>query len=106
MQNNIPNWKKGYFRLFVNLFSGLEYLNQFLNFLSLCIVYSLEGVGFGFESLMFLLDQSFCRGVRGGTPASPPKCAPLRAGTHSDSQQYTSKLCVIKYCIKYPCFPF
>ena len=24
----------------------------------------------------------------------------------SDSQQYPSKLCLIKHCIKYPCFPF
>ena len=25
---------------------------------------------------------------------------------NSDSQQYPSKLCLIKYCIKYPCFTF
>jgi len=25
---------------------------------------------------------------------------------YSDSHQYASKLCLIKYCIKYPCFPF
>ena len=25
---------------------------------------------------------------------------------NSDLQQYPSKLCLIKYCIKYPCFPF
>ena len=29
-----------------------------------------------------------------------------RHNFNSDSQQYPSKLCLIKYCIKYRCFPF